>query len=344
MVLIMKSNREIFDIVMDRKEEYESEKDALKKKAAAAVGAAAAIALCVTTALAVKSGSLHTVKTGAGMDSSDFSNNRIETDFSEDSEKYIFATSEPTSAYYDYPAEYINEQAKEEKKKDTENEKDTKQPILTPGPEKPYNNDKSWENTTAPVDGSGRIYGGDTVSGGAMIPVVPALTGAEPGVKAVGEKITDKEAQEYLALNKASIVSSLSASGVPADNITFSTAGYCHVSYDGTEGKQLEVRENFRDYLVYSSDKLIAIYTVTKENGKLSGTTAFGGPWFDDYNSFLKAHKGEKLLYVYAGYMEIIITPDNKCYNPQGKDVSDYLEGVPNPYEYFYSDSATYTP
>ena len=63
-----------------------------------------------------------------------------------------------------------------------------------------------------------------------------------------------------------------------------------------------------------------------------------------DYAAFLKAHKGEKLLYVYAGWMEIVITPDGKCYNPQGSDVSAYMEGVENPYAYFYNEAATYTP
>ena len=58
----------------------------------------------------------------------------------------------------------------------------------------------------------------------------------------------------------------------------------------------------------------------------------------------MQTHKGEKLLYVYAGFMEIIITPNNQYVNPQGTDISAYFEGVGNPYEYFYSDAATYTP
>ena len=140
------------------------------------------------------------------------------------------------------------------------------------------------------------------------------------------------------------IGSALAAGGVSADDITYSETGYCHVSYDGTEGKPLEVRESFRDYLAYNDGKLIAIITVTKENGKLSASPAFGGPWFGKYDAFLKGHKGEKLLYVYAGWMEIIITPDNRYVNPQGTDVSAYFAGVENPYAYFYNEAATYTP
>lgn len=201
------------------------------------------------------------------------------------------------------------------------------------------------ETTTAtPKDGAGSTYGGDIQSGGWVIPVVPDVTGAKPGVKTVGEKITDAEALAYLHENTW-IGSALAASGVPADNITYSETGYCHVSYDGAEGKQLEVRQNFRDYLAYSdSGKLIAIITLTKENGTLSASPAFGGPWFGNYTAFLNAHKGEKLLYVYAGWMEIIITPNNQYRNPQGTDVSAYFEGIENPYEYFYNEAATYTP
>ena len=121
--------------------------------------------------------------------------------------------------------------------------------------------------------------------------------------------------------------------------------GYCHVSYDGTEGKPFEMHRNFRDYLVWNSKgELIAIVTLTKENGALSATPAFGGPWFADYNAFLRRHKGETLVFVYAGWVELVLTPDGGVYNPQGTDVSRYLEGVENPYAIFQCDAASYVP
>lgn len=190
-------------------------------------------------------------------------------------------------------------------------------------------------------DGSGGIYGGDNNHW--MIPATPDATGAKSGIKLTGETITDDEAKAYFEENTW-IVSSLSSSGVATDNLKISEKGYCHVSYDGTEGKQLEVRQNFRDYLVYNNGKLVAIVTLTKESGKLNATPAFGGPHFDDYNAFLQKHKGQKLLFVYAGWMEMVITPDEEAVNPQGYDMSGYLEGLDNPYEYFYSEAATYTP
>ncbi|MCR5150794.1 MAG: hypothetical protein K6B52_06175 [Clostridiales bacterium] len=194
----------------------------------------------------------------------------------------------------------------------------------------------------ASVKKSGEIYGGETFDNHWMIPATPAAVGAKPGVRITGEKITDSQAKEYFNKNTW-IVSSLASSGVSTDNLMFSENGYCHISYDGTEGKQLELRQNFRDYLVWNNEKLVAIVTLTKENGEINATPAFGGPHFDDYNAFLQKHKGEKLLFIYAGWMEIVITPEGEAVNPQGYDMSGYFDGADNPYEYFYFEDATFT-
>ena len=181
--------------------------------------------------------------------------------------------------------------------------------------------------------------GGDEY-GGVRIPVLPF----DRSIQYTGEAITDAEAAAYFKENTW-LQSALGASGVDASGIRFAEHGYCHVSYDGTEGKSFEVRQNFRDYLVWNGKgDLIAIVTLTKENGQLSATPAFGAPWFQAYNAFLQQHKGEALVFVYAGWMELVITPDEGVYNPQGTDVSRYLEGIENPYEIFRCDAATYVP
>ena len=190
-----------------------------------------------------------------------------------------------------------------------------------------------------PKDESGGDgYGGNI--GGVRIPALPA----DRTIRYTGEAITDAEAAAYFRENTW-LQSALDSSGVDADGIRFASHGYCHVSYDGTKGKPLEVRRNFRDYLVWNGKgDLIAIVTLTKENGVLSATPAFGGPWFGDYNAFLLQHKGEALVFVYAGWMELVLTPDGGIFNPQGTDVSRYLEGAENPYEIFQCDAATYVP
>ena len=191
---------------------------------------------------------------------------------------------------------------------------------------------------TPPDEGS-YSSGGDVI-GGWCIPALPF----DRQIVTVGEEITDAEAHEYFDENKDIILASLSASGVATDSIKISEKGYCHVSYDGIEGKSFEVRQNFRDYLVYNGDKLIAIITLYKENGEIFDTPSFGARWFDDYNAYLESHKGEELVYVYARWFEIIVAPDNTYYNTMGLDVAPYLEGIPNPYEMFYYKSAVYTP
>lgn len=187
-------------------------------------------------------------------------------------------------------------------------------------------------------ESGGDSYGGNI--GGVRIPALPQ----DRTIRYTGEAITDAEAAAYFRENTW-LQSALGGSGVDADGMHYADHGYCHVNYDGTEGKSLEVRQNFRDYLVWNGKgDLIAIVTLTKENGALSDTPAFGGPWFSDYNAFLRRHKGEALVFVYAGWMELVLTPDGGVYNPQGTDVSRYLEGVKNPYEIFRCDAASYTP
>lgn len=186
------------------------------------------------------------------------------------------------------------------------------------------------------VDGSGNDYN----VGGFMIPFPPQNN----NIMFTGEKITDEEAAAYFSENYISIVSAFSASGVSAENIKISEHGYWHISYDGTEGKDFEVRQNFRDYLVYNGNRLIAIITLTKENGIISNTPSFGAPWFDNYNEYLQKHAGQELIYVYASNMEIIIAPDESYVNPMGYDVSAYLNWIENPYEWFYNENVVFIP
>lgn len=197
---------------------------------------------------------------------------------------------------------------------------------------------KSQKEENPPDEGS---FGSDgEIVGGWFIPAIPG----DGNFELTGEVITDKEAREYFDENKNSIIAGLSASGVSSDSIKISEKGYCHIYYHGEEGKSFEIRQNSRDYLVYNGDNLVAIINLNKENGEIFNTPSFSAQWFDDYNAYLQKHKGEKLVYAYAGWFEIIIAPDNTYYNPIGLDASLYLQGVENPYEMFYHEAAVYTP
>ncbi len=177
-------------------------------------------------------------------------------------------------------------------------------------------------------------------SGGACIPVIPQNT----GVVETGDRITDADAAEYFR-NDRSVINALSASGVSVDNAVISAKGYSHVCYTGAENEHPEVRQNFRDYLVWSNGRLVSIITLYKENGKIYATPAFGAAWFDDYNDFLNAHKGQQLLYVYAGSAELIFTPDGSAYSTLGyTNLNDYTGGRTDLYQLFYHPDAVYAP
>ena len=159
-----------------------------------------------------------------------------------------------------------------------------------------------------------------------------------------GEEITDSEAQKYLADNYVSLASALSASGVPTDDLRFSEKGYCHVSYSATEEKHFKINQNFRDYLAYNDDRLVAIITLSKENGVIYNSPAFGAGWFDIFNANLQQHKGEKLIFAYIGDgFEIFITPDGRYCNTAGQEIGVEFD-VNDIYHAFYHEKAVYIP
>lgn len=191
--------------------------------------------------------------------------------------------------------------------------------------------------TTLPSDNYGGEMtsdgGGKTGDGGASAISLPGE------IKVVGEEITDKEAAQYFNENRQWLQSALSANGVPCGNLTIKDTGYCHISLE-----QGELRQNFRDYLAYNDGKIIGIITLTKENGVLSSTPAFGAPWFEDFTRFLDEHSGQELIFIYAGFLEAVLCPDGECVNPMGLDVSEYFGEIEDPYNALYMKQAVYVP
>lgn len=151
-----------------------------------------------------------------------------------------------------------------------------------------------------------------------------------------GDEITDEEAAEYLKENTSDIKSLLDMTA----EITF-LGGYCHITYDDNAFK---LRQGYRDYLIYSGDKLVGIITIYKEKGEMQYTLSCEANWFEKYEAYLKAHKGEKLLYFYIGMQEVIISPDGTYFNPIGYDVSNYFENITEPYKQLYNDKAIFIP
>ena len=179
-----------------------------------------------------------------------------------------------------------------------------------PAPDMPATVPVTDPPATQPQDASG----GETF-GGELLPESFTL-GPQTQIVFEGTRITEAEAQAYLRENLPWISSALAQSGVPANALRASARGYSHLSL----GEQCVVRADFRDYLLYNGDTLVSILTLYRqEDGQIHASPAFGGPWFSDFNAFLQAHRGEKLLFAYAGNTEIVITPANEVYTPLGE-------------------------
>lgn len=151
-----------------------------------------------------------------------------------------------------------------------------------------------------------------------------------------GNEITDAEVADYLKENISDIKSLLDMTDKP----TF-LGGYCHITYNDNSFK---LRQGYRDYLIYSDDKLIGIITIYKEKEEMQYTLSCEANWFEKYETYLEAHKGEKLLYFYIGMQEVIISPDSTYFNPIGYDVSNYFENITEPYKQLYNDKAIFIP
>lgn len=154
-------------------------------------------------------------------------------------------------------------------------------------------------------------------------------------------RITFEEASLFLVSHKESIENELRASGVAADQISFASTGYSHVS-TGASGNTLAV--NWMDYLVYQDEKLVSIATVTKENGLLTYHLSFNGSWYGSYAELLAAHKGQELVYLFIGDVEALITPDNEIVSLAGADLSNLVESGKDYYSNFKMAENTYVP
>ncbi len=189
-------------------------------------------------------------------------------------------------------------------------------------------------------------FGGNEASGGETdnLPITIERLQTELGVGRRNETLDAATADRYIAENKASIVEGLSMSGVPmSGNVTISDKGYTHLNLSGG-GTWKELATDFRDYLIYNDDRLVAILTLWIENGVVHASPAFGGPWFNSFDQFLQQHKGEALAFVYVGMQEYVVTPRGEIINPLGLDARERFPDSGNYYTYLAYPENTYTP
>lgn len=200
---------------------------------------------------------------------------------------------------------------------------------------------------TIPENLSGGPGNQDGDGNGIAVPPIPS----DHTICYEGKSLTEKEAAAYFSENLPRIISSLKASGLSLSDPRISETGYSHVCY-GNEADHgnLVLNRNFRDYPLFDGEDLVAIVTLFKieEDDLIHDSVSFGGEWFSDFGDFLRAHRGEKLLFIYINrFYEIILTPDGKCHSPQGNKISRVTEsfsGISDPYSILYCEEAVYTP
>lgn len=163
------------------------------------------------------------------------------------------------------------------------------------------------------------------------LPPLPATN----TVLVTGGSFTDAEAKAYLAEHLPWYSEALRDSGEQITELRIEGDGYSHLCYGEGQYRHLELRQNFRDYLLYDGDRLVAVVTLSKENGTIYDTMSFGSDWFDEYNTFLKTHDGERLVWLYAGRYEIILAPNGSAISPARLDLPSYLHELEHPYEWF---------
>ena len=153
--------------------------------------------------------------------------------------------------------------------------------------------------------------------------------------------ISDSEAALYLNSVKNGVINTLNACGIDISQIEIKEKGYSHIR-TGDDGNSIAV--NWRDYLAYNGEELVAIIQVTKDENGMRHFLMFGADWFSRYTEQLNQHKGTALVYVYLGDVEAFITPDEQVIPLIETDVSSALDESTRYYDYFKTKYNVYVP
>ena len=178
----------------------------------------------------------------------------------------------------------------------------------------------------------------ETADGG-YIPTNISISDYE--IKEYGEVLTDDEIDEYYKENKTSILSGLSSSGVSVFSAVLSDKGYSHVKVEET---QITLNASFRDRLLYNGNKLVAIITFVKYNGRISCTPSFGGTAFDKLDEFLSEHKGQKLTFGYIGHLDFAISDAGEIFYPFGYNSNALTKEIADKIAEANCEKAIYVP
>lgn len=158
----------------------------------------------------------------------------------------------------------------------------------------------------------------------------------------IGEEyiLSDNEGYAFLQSHKDAIINDLRISGVAVPDITF-TKGYSPVR-TGDSGNSVAV--NWRTYLAFNGEDLVAIIEMSKDEQGLHYGLAFGGLGFAYYAQLLETYRGEELVFLYIGEVIAFVTPDNEVVPVADLDLTDVVEPNYPYYQYFKTPYNTFTP
>ena len=108
------------------------------------------------------------------------------------------------------------------------------------------------------------------------------------GIRTEGEVLSDEEGYAYVTQYKDALLDTLTVSGVKMSRPRFAEKGIGHLSIH-SDGAVMKT--NWREFLVYDGDEIVAVYTLYKENGLIHATPSWGSPSYADYSRFLAEHR-----------------------------------------------------
>ncbi|MBR0087767.1 MAG: hypothetical protein IJL98_08530 [Lachnospiraceae bacterium] len=176
-------------------------------------------------------------------------------------------------------------------------------------------------------------YSGGSEAGGEEPELESAKEAVGREVIHRSEVLTAEEAMDHVNKNLQGYVNQLNASGVPVESLHVRGNAYSMLNLGK---KKNELADNFRYILLYDQDdRLKAIQSLGKENGRIYESLSFGGPWFDEFSSLLDEYQGQELVCVFFRYSDVLIAPDNRILMPQGYDTDKYFPAGTDYYSAF---------
>lgn len=163
------------------------------------------------------------------------------------------------------------------------------------------------------------------------------------GIEVLGREyeLSAEEAAAYLETVKDSISRDVTASGFPTGTLHF--VGGFSTLRSGDPGNTMQV--DWKQFFGYDGDRLAVTVDVTKDASGIHHFVAFGNDAaLAQFDAVLKAHKGEELVMISAGWVEALVSPANEVIGRTGALLSEVTEEGADYYGYFKQPQNVFVP